>query len=359
MSAVISVSKNSNSYSLINSKSQIFPSSILPELQKIILRLAFSSLCNITDTKKGFEVDPNEDFEELYHKIQLCESLVQFEELIYTTNKLFLETYLLGQLKEEISHSLPMKNLTQPPQKHQEVPYLSKLESITKSETQLKDKLKELGNFKALTATGSPIPCLPFLKPSPAALLIRFTTDQHVKNFALAHWMRSVTDTASPFLGWTQETETRLSVLAIEAGANPNFFWHGSYPIHRCANPYILQALIKSGASINAQAKGMHDNNTPLHCLVRYPKVVSVLCATAGIELDARNSRNETPLIRATLGRYWESAKLLIKAGANIHARDEKQKSALDYVSDYLKSMKATDSSVQKAAKVAQLMQQK
>ncbi len=88
----------------------------------------------------------------------------------------------------------------------------------------------------------------------------------------------------------------------------------------------ILKALLAAGASVKDTDA---DGWTPLHFAAdaRFgEKCVAALLASKA-EVDARTKKQETPLILAVDGRWTESAKLLLEAGADVEAVDAEGRS--------------------------------
>lgn len=347
----------------IDTQSQTSSPSILPTvLQALVFRLAFSTMSNVSNPAQGFQPlleqeNPSEMYVIIYEKIKLLDQLLPIsQDKALLTNKLFLEKFLLSGLQLVIKQSLPFSNLRQSSQKAC-APLYNRyiLRKTAHSNATLEDKLRKFSNFKVKTHAGIQLPCLPFFRPGPATLLIRFATDQHVKNYALSYWIRSVTDVADPLPGWTQEDETRLSILAVEAGGNPNSEQDGVSLLHRCANPLVARRLIKFGARTESRTKN-DSQETPLHSAVKHVGVVKVLCR-ANVNLEARNARNETALICAISGGHWESAKFLIEAGANVDVQDDRSNTPSSLIFKYILNADCSQmATTQKILSVVQLV---
>ncbi len=84
----------------------------------------------------------------------------------------------------------------------------------------------------------------------------------------------------------------------------------------------IAEILIKSGADINAKAK--KHGSTALHvAAANGHSEIILLLLNNGAPVDARNKFGGTPLIAALEERQTESAKLLIRKGANVNASEK------------------------------------
>ena len=96
----------------------------------------------------------------------------------------------------------------------------------------------------------------------------------------------------------------------------------------------VLDFLIRNGEDVNRKA-GTSGIRTPLYYAVRRIwekekrlETVNFLLQR-GAEVDARYSRNFTPLLLAAYKGRAETARLLLLAGANIEAKDDTGETAL------------------------------
>ncbi len=129
-------------------------------------------------------------------------------------------------------------------------------------------------------------------------------------------------DTPLHKAAWEGRTELVKSLL--EAGAKVNAGDRdGETPLHWAASKretQVAKILIEGGAEVNAKDE---DSETPLHFaahLGHNKKTIMVLIA-AGAEVNARNKCGWTPLHWAAYGGCSETAKVLLKAGAELKVR--------------------------------------
>ncbi len=105
--------------------------------------------------------------------------------------------------------------------------------------------------------------------------------------------------------------EETIKIL-MEAGADPNLYSKGSYPLHEAVygdwgSPTATRILLQHGANV-----------------------------------DALNEDGETPLMLASRLGELECVQLLLEAGANRELRNKQGKSALDFATSNLNSWKKT-----------------
>ena len=101
------------------------------------------------------------------------------------------------------------------------------------------------------------------------------------------------------------------------------------------SDPEVCEVLIKAGA--NPKLVLWHATGFKSH-----PEVCEALIK-AGADVNAKNSRGESPLIHAVkCGRSPEVCAVLIKAGADVNARDNDGKKAIDYAKEN-NALKDTD----------------
>ena len=114
--------------------------------------------------------------------------------------------------------------------------------------------------------------------------------------------------------------------VLLEAGADVDARnYYGETPLHEAASVYpnlaAIEALIAAGADPQARNAA---GETPLH-RARNPAVIEVLLAT-GADVDARDNEGETPLHEAAGSGVANQAVMieaLLAAGADLEARDE------------------------------------
>ncbi len=147
---------------------------------------------------------------------------------------------------------------------------------------------------------------------------------------------------ASP-LHWAS-SHPEIAKLLIDAGANVDIKNSSGWaPLHSCiysGNTETVKLLIEAGANIEVKTSyeysGWHKNATPLHCAAGYNNIIAVKSLIdAGADIGAQTERLATPLHFAS-DDYGENKatiiKLLLKAGANKHARQHyRQSRPLEY----------------------------
>ncbi|TVY14572.1 Ankyrin-3 [Lachnellula arida] len=89
-----------------------------------------------------------------------------------------------------------------------------------------------------------------------------------------------------------------------------------------------LELLIQRDVDVNARRSGFGE--APLHLAAEYnaPRCTQVLI-DAKADLEQLNAYQKTPLVVASLNGSWNSAEVLIRAGANIHAKDPETNSTI------------------------------
>ena len=112
--------------------------------------------------------------------------------------------------------------------------------------------------------------------------------------------------------------------LLLHLGADPNVADTGGHtPLYSLANECkvpdaarVVRALVRAGADVNAAAGVKHC--TPLHMAARRGNVeVAEALIECGADVEARDSRGDTPLRRAENCRKPEVARLLHSRGAH------------------------------------------
>jgi len=89
----------------------------------------------------------------------------------------------------------------------------------------------------------------------------------------------------------------------------------------------IVKAYIDAGADVNAKDI---DGGTALMHVAEFKYPIDIVDAF----IKANNTNNRTALRRANESRRLDIAKELIKAGADVNAKDNNGKSALDYAKE-------------------------
>jgi ankyrin repeat protein len=127
--------------------------------------------------------------------------------------------------------------------------------------------------------------------------------------------------------------------LAAILNADPrsvhSFSADGWTPLHLAAafaTPQAVQLLLQHQATVSAVSKNPQANQ-PLHAalaLSRNPETVQLLLA-AGADPNATQTGGFTPIFSAATANRRDLAELLISHGANPHARDDRNKTAVDF----------------------------
>jgi truncated hemoglobin YjbI len=114
----------------------------------------------------------------------------------------------------------------------------------------------------------------------------------------------------------------------LRLGTDPNLLDHGGHtPLYAVANGCasddgleVVRALVRAGADVNAC--GGLTRATPLHMAARRGSVgIAGALLECGAEIDARDSKGDTPLQRALNCRRDQVAQLLVARGANVTAK--------------------------------------
>ncbi|TVY89821.1 Serine/threonine-protein phosphatase 6 regulatory ankyrin repeat subunit B [Lachnellula willkommii] len=106
---------------------------------------------------------------------------------------------------------------------------------------------------------------------------------------------------------------------------------YGFRPTHYASfedSAVILELLVQRDVDVNARRSGFGE--APLHLAAdnNAPRCTQVLI-DAKADLEQLNAYQETPLVVASVNGSWKSAEVLIRAGANIHAKDPETNSTI------------------------------
>lgn len=137
--------------------------------------------------------------------------------------------------------------------------------------------------------------------------------------------INTVDDRGYTALGYAAKSGNIEAVdLLIRHGADVNYInkqWGGFSPLHECTSGRACRALIKAGAHVNALN---WDKMTPLMCAGHFERhtVVQALLE-AGAQLEIRQEDGLTALMMAASNTKINFMKMLIKAGANVHQTND------------------------------------
>lgn len=102
---------------------------------------------------------------------------------------------------------------------------------------------------------------------------------------------------------------------------------------HAMDCPPLLETLINSGIDVNTPGdKGV----TPLMKAVKLHRIAGVKALiAAGAKLDLQDAAGATALIHAVnMTESWPLVRALVEAGADLHLKDDREKSPADYAAD-------------------------
>ena len=135
------------------------------------------------------------------------------------------------------------------------------------------------------------------------------------------------TDGKSPLMTSLNHSYCGGAKTLLAYGADYNLAYpNGWTPLHFLANQYtvnkdVCETLLRAGANPNAKNQ---DGNTPLHMMNTHLSIeVLSLFLEYQACLEAKNNRGHTILLQSLTGRNsGHTYKMLIKAGADVHAVD-------------------------------------
>ena len=140
----------------------------------------------------------------------------------------------------------------------------------------------------------------------------------------------------TPLLLAINNSHSAIAKLLLSKGANPSVPDQKDYTplMGSVGNADMVRALLAHGAKVNAVEKGNFDerNWTALMHAAARGNVDSVTALIkAGADLHARDDRGRTPLITAVRKKNTKVASALVAAGARVNDEDLDGKTALDY----------------------------
>jgi truncated hemoglobin YjbI len=124
--------------------------------------------------------------------------------------------------------------------------------------------------------------------------------------------------------------EAEFAAVLIRSGADPDVKEpEGHTPLYRASTGEVARVLLAAGASVDVSSGP--TRGTPLHQAARrdYGSVATALL-DHGANIDARDSKGQTPLRRAVNCRRLQLVQLLVRRGANPHAEDNRGVTPLD-----------------------------
>ena len=124
--------------------------------------------------------------------------------------------------------------------------------------------------------------------------------------------------------------EAEFAAVLIHAGADPDAKEpEGHTPLYRASTGEVARVLLAAGASVDVPSGP--TQGTALHQAARRgcSSVASALL-DHGANIDARDSKGQTPLRRAVNCRKLQLVQLLVRLGANPHAKDNRGVTPLD-----------------------------
>ncbi len=124
--------------------------------------------------------------------------------------------------------------------------------------------------------------------------------------------------------------EAELAAVLIRSGADPDAREpEGHTPLYRAATGEVARVLLAAGASVDVPSGP--TRGTPLHQAARRGSdSVATALLDHGANIDARDSKGQTPLRRAVNCRKLQVVHLLVRRGANPHAEDNRGVTPLD-----------------------------
>jgi ankyrin repeat protein len=125
---------------------------------------------------------------------------------------------------------------------------------------------------------------------------------------------------------------------ALRNGHPSAYGLHGAQALHsavkdeRTKEAKAMLKAIRANMPFDLDSPGYGglDGNTPLtKAIYHHDKELAKMLIEAGADVNARNNRGETPLEKAIYHGYEELAKMLIEAGADVNARNNRGKTPL------------------------------
>jgi hemoglobin len=124
--------------------------------------------------------------------------------------------------------------------------------------------------------------------------------------------------------------EVEFAAVLVRSGADPDANEpEGHTPLYRASTGDVARVLLTAGASVDVTSGP--TRGTPLHQAARRGCAsVAAALLDHGANIDARDSKGQTPLRRAVNCRKIQLVELLVQRGANRHAEDNRAVTPLD-----------------------------
>lgn len=155
-------------------------------------------------------------------------------------------------------------------------------------------------------------------------------------------------DKGLPLLVWALLNENRVAfTILLEKGADANVvdasIPHDSRHLLSMAtqlkDDYWIRELLSHGANVNKKSLYLGQSAVYFAISKRRGSIVQLLAKT-GIDFSQKNDAGYTPALFAAMNNDFESAFLLLQAGAPIDQRSKSGKTVGDYVAEYEKIFK-------------------
>lgn len=303
---------------------------VVRDIQKIIVRLAFGTMSEVSQEKCNFEYFEEETPSEIYKRIKILGLLTpQVRDVELSANARFLEWELASRVGQVIISSWVVES----DYNYSYSPCRDEVNAIILSERSFEDKLKALSSIEVKR-----YPVFHQIAFEMAELMVRH---EGLNNADRDHILKSMIEIIFTDDSKELKAAGRIVKLAIELGADPNRLFLSTQGVmepllHRCINYnlYMMSLLIAHGANI----EGRDDKgNTLLHKIAvrrghwrSYYSLLQYL-RSVGADIEARNKNGETPIFCAIQQKSWEAAEALVYAGADLSLQDALGKTLLEH----------------------------